>query len=145
MKYKPDNKKKYSEIAIVDIGIISKGLELDYGRTFGRTEEALKLIKDTDNAISQFKSLLKTKIMSPKDAYKTLIKIAENNAVSQIAETAGHIIGKFPTKKSKIKIKESEEAETFSPGSWMIEVHLSNGIIGSLREDIIFLNQEKPG
>ena len=138
--YKPSGNSTYNEIAIIDIGIIANGIELDDAKTFGVTQKAKTLIQKTDAIINKFKILCtENKELQPKQAFLDLCEIAKLQGVTQIAKTAGHVLGEFPTIKSKIKIRASEEVEYFTPGSWMLEVHLSDGEIGCFKEELVFL------
>lgn len=140
VSHQPNERVTYNEIAIVDIGIIAGGVELDYAKTFGATKRAKELIDVTDIVMEKFKQLcIQNQELSPKQAFFDLCEIAKHHGFTQIAESAGHVLGVFPSMKSKVKIKASEEAKHFTPGSWMLEVHLSNGDIGSFKEELVFL------
>ncbi len=136
---KPSETSTYNEIAIIDIGIVANGIELDDAKTFGITSEAKILIEKTDQIMKEFKALIEDIRPSPRQAFLNLCDIALFYGVTQIAPTAGHVLGEFPTRKSKIKIRESEEAEFFTPGSWMLEVHVQMGNIAAFKEELIFL------
>ncbi len=144
IRYKPSEECKYNEIAIIDVGLIAGNIELDDAKTFGITPRAQSLIKKTDTIMNEFKRLCtNNKKLSPSQAFLELCKIAKSYGVVQIADTAGHILGEFPTIKSNVKIRTSEEAQYFTPGSWMLEVHLSDGEIGCFKEELVFLDDSE--
>lgn len=140
VKHKPSESVVFNEIAIVDIGIVSAGIELDDAKTFGASQNAKDLIAVIDPIMMSFREFVLNSKSSPKEAYFELTKIARNYGVKQIAQDAGHILGVFPTMKSKIKIRESEEAKSFTNGSWMLEVHISDGKIGAFKEELVYID-----
>ncbi len=140
IKHIPSKTIFYNEIAIIDIGIIVDGLELDYGQTYGKTKEARQLISVTDKVFDRFKGIVVNKKITPQVAYRNLCAIAEEYGVKQIADHAGHLLGSYPTQKSHVKIGiEFDQVECIPCGSWMLEVHLSDSYIGCFKERLVFV------
>lgn len=140
VSHKPDASTLYKEIAIIDLGIIVDGIELDYAQTFGISEEAKQLVHTTDKVLLEFTNLITKQKISPQTAFEQLCIIAKEHKVTQIAETAGHLLGLFPTMKSKVKISaEQSSLNSLPPGSWMLEVHLSNSRIAAFKEELVFI------
>lgn len=140
VKHKPDASVLFKEIAIIDIGIIVDGIELDYAETLGISKEAKELINTTNKILEEFMNLLTTQKISPNLAFEHLCKLANSYKVTQIANTAGHLLGIFPTMKAKTKISaEKSDLTSIPPGSWMLEVHLSNSRIASFKEELVYI------
>lgn len=140
VKHKPERNVLLNSIAIIDLGIIVDGMELDYGISVSLNSNCAPLVE----AANQLLAIAKDKLseshgnMTPSGLYNWIAERALQMGYKFIASSAGHSLGAFPTPKSEIKIRPTESASSFERyKSWMIEVHISNGVYGAFCEDLV--------
>lgn len=142
VKYRPLEEVKLKDIAVIDLGLIVDGVEIDYGITVGFSEKTQRLVRSAKDILNLSISELKESHnkYSPSSFYKFICEQAKAYNVDQIAQSAGHSLGVYPTSKSKVKIHPLESALDFSAyPAWMIEIHVSDGNYGAFFEDLVYL------
>lgn len=131
--------KKLDNLVTVDLGFVISGLEVNYAETWVLSNDsALEHMITSTKRIWNF-AAERIHTLSPAKLFASIQSEAKNAGYSHIAPTAGHKLGKFPTKKSIVKIRANETIANFEPGGWMIEIHLSNGAYGAFYEDLVIL------
>ena len=138
VSYKP-SEKTLSRIVTIDIGIVIKGFEVDYAETWlvSSSQNLQNMIDSAKNVLSIASANITS--YSPKNLFFEIKHLIDETGYLHVAKTAGHRLGKFPTKKSLIKIRENEEAIHFDKGGWVIEIHLTDGKHGAFFEDLVFI------
>lgn len=127
-------------MAIIDIGIIINGFEVDCGRSFGFNDETKKLAQTSEDIFLETKQKLKQEpTLAPADIYKYICDRATHHNYEQIAPTAGHSLGAYPTPKRDPKISPKDSNSQLTPEGWMIEVHISDSKNGAFFEDLIWV------
>lgn len=141
VKHKPVANRKLTEIAIIDLGIVVDGLEIDCGDSFAFTPSSLQLTHHLHQVFQLAKSKLLQdwQSLAPSSLYKFICECAQNLGVQQISSSAGHLVGPYPTPKREVKITSECIHTHFPPGWWMIEIYLSNGKNAAFFEDCVYL------
>lgn len=130
-----------NEIAVIDLGVIIDDLEIDCGDSFGFTPSAQRLVTAMHDVFDVTKQKLLTdfQITSPAELYEFVSEQAKQRGFMQIAPSAGHLVGPYPTPKRDVKITPTCEAKSFPEGWWMIEIYLGDGVRGAFFEDCVYL------
>ncbi|MCA2959940.1 MAG: hypothetical protein IOD12_06770 [Silvanigrellales bacterium] len=134
------------ELVVLDVGIVLDGLEIDCGLSVGFTAEAKKLAHEARELTSELIAFLKNKAgegseCSPAAAFVELQRLADARHLTQVAASAGHRTGPYPTPKRDTKIRADDPASHFAPGPWMVEVHVVNasGRMAAFYEDCFYV------
>lgn len=133
----PSTTMKFTEMAIIDIGVVLDGLEVDCGRSYGISDTSQKLAKSAEAIFEEIKPFLSG--LSPAETFQKICTLAEKRKLTQIAESAGHKLGPYPTPKRLEKIQINNTNPSLSSGGWMVEIHVSDGKFGAFFEDFVFL------
>lgn len=141
VKHVPIVGRALQDIAIVDLGVVIDGLEIDCGTSFGFTPEAQKLIEAMHEVFDVTKQKLvnEYRTTSPAALYAFVCKEAKARGYQQIARSAGHLVGPYPTPKQEVKITSDCQATSFPEGWWMIEIYLGDEKRGAFFEDCVYL------
>lgn len=141
VKHIPSSEIIYNHVAVLDVGFVLDGIELDFGETFTNDSNYFSLVEASKKIASEGIKLIKSHDgdIPPNEVYTFLCKKAETYGFGMIAQNAGHRIGQYPTPKSEIKIRKNDPAERFCGGGWMIEVHIGDGRFGAFFEDYFYL------
>ncbi|MEQ9115881.1 MAG: M24 family metallopeptidase [Rickettsiales bacterium] len=140
--HKPSEDVLLHEVAIIDLGLIINGVEIDYGVTVGFNKKAKQLANKAVEILHKALNELEQNFSkySPAEFYKVIEGYAKESNLFLISKSAGHSLGIFPTPKSKIKIRPDETALDFKEyAAWMVEIQVSDGSIGAFFEDLVYL------
>jgi hypothetical protein len=134
---------RLQSMAVVDIGPLWQGLEVDCGDSFGFDAEAEELAlrardicKTAIHWIQENQSTL-----APAAAYQKLVELAKIQGYEFLATTAGHRLGPYPTPKRDSKVSATDSAAQFIPGGWMLEVHIGKGPNGAFYEEFFYVGE----
>ncbi len=144
VKYRPRDDIKLKNIAIIDLGLILEGIEIDYGITVSLNKKCHALLQSARSILNiAVKELEKSHHKyTPSGFYQFICEQTKKATLTQISESAGHSLGVFPTPKSKVKIRLNETAKDFSAyRAWMVEIHVSDGSYGAFFEDLVYLSE----
>lgn len=137
--YQPSNDVQCHSIALVDVGFVIEGYEVDYAETW-----LLRPNKKMQQLVDSAKIILAQAISeitrhTPSSLYRHIQELALMAGFKQIAESGGHRLGYYPTKKSDSKIKANNPTDHFDSGGWMVEVHISDGQYGAFFENVAWI------
>lgn len=140
VRHRPQSDVFLNKIAIIDIGIIIDGFEVGCGKSFGFSDSGRKLAQSAKDIFLDTATFLKTNPATPPaQIYAWMSSRAKHYGYEQIAPTAGHALGAYPTPKKDPKISPKDTNKNLSKGGWMIEVHISDGTHGAFYEDLIWI------
>ena len=142
VKHIPHATDAISDLCIVDIGIIINEVEADFAKTICFQESCKNLVSVAQTILKEALQIVASKKMSPSELFFWIDQRASDFGYSQICDTAGHRVGKYPTPKSVTKIRANEPQSTFEQGGWMVEIHIGdkNTQRGAFFEDFIYVS-----
>ena len=155
----PDRRITEDDIVYLDFGLVFEDWEADLGRTYalGTDPHKHRLIADIGWAFRQGQRLYqKTPDLSAGALYDFVAGLAQSRGWDFGAETAGHLVGRFPHERPQkeprrfsirhgnaTRIREPDDRGT--PRHWILEIHFIDRArqIGGFYEQLLTVDGER--
>ena len=155
----PDRRIEDDDVIYLDFGPVFGEWEADFGRTYVIGNDARKhqLVADITNAFTQGQALFESRPgLTAGDLYDYVSDLARAGGWEFGANTAGHIIDRFPHARSPSRsesIRSGNPIELHAPFAdgrarhWILEIHFVDRTLGygGFLEELLTIRGPRPG
>ena len=140
--YSPADKVSFSNIAILNVGVVIEGIECEYADTWTIKENSAseELINKSKDIMTKLVTIVDKH--SPSSLYDWICEEANKVGLKPITETIGHRLNLYRADRTVTKVQHKHPMKSFEPGGWMIELHLSDGEHGCFLEEFVWIEGE---